>query len=122
MRDADEDGASSIVKAQAILERLRKRDLYKFVDEFIVPCNELDSNSYASLSNLQCSGSLSICSQEKSIQSHGPLYARYLVTCGQRHAELNGIVCVCSQEQTTMWSIPDVIQCMSAWICPEKLF
>lgn len=43
--DADEDGESSITKAQAILERLRKRDLYKLVDEFIVPCEDLERDT-----------------------------------------------------------------------------
>ncbi len=35
--DADEDGETSVKRAQAILKRLRKRDLYKFVDELLVP-------------------------------------------------------------------------------------
>lgn len=42
--DADEDGETSITNAQAILQRLRRRDLYKFVDEFIVPREELDAD------------------------------------------------------------------------------
>lgn len=42
--DADEDGESSIITAQHILQRLRRRDLYKFVDEFIVPREELDAD------------------------------------------------------------------------------
>ncbi|KAK9918697.1 hypothetical protein WJX75_006087 [Coccomyxa subellipsoidea] len=44
--DADEDGETSITNAQAILQRLRRRDLYKFVDEFIVPREELDADSW----------------------------------------------------------------------------
>ncbi|EIE24922.1 hypothetical protein COCSUDRAFT_14348 [Coccomyxa subellipsoidea C-169] len=39
------DGESSITTAQHILQRLRRRDLYKFVDEFIVPREELDADS-----------------------------------------------------------------------------
>ena len=35
--DADDGGETSVRKAQEILKRLRKRDLYKFVEEFLVP-------------------------------------------------------------------------------------
>lgn len=35
--DADDEGETSVRNAQAILKRLRKRDLYKFVEEFLVP-------------------------------------------------------------------------------------
>ena len=35
--DADDGGETSVRNAQAILKRLRKRDLYKFVEEFLVP-------------------------------------------------------------------------------------
>jgi hypothetical protein len=34
-----------MTKAQAIIQRLRRRDLYKFVDECIVPCDELEKDT-----------------------------------------------------------------------------
>ena len=45
--DADEEGDTSIKAAQGILQRLRRRDLYKFVDEFTVPREELDADRSA---------------------------------------------------------------------------
>ena len=42
-RDADADVAAAIAKSQALLSRLRRRDLYKFCDEFIVPAPEAAS-------------------------------------------------------------------------------
>ncbi|CAL8464238.1 g3773 [Coccomyxa elongata] len=44
--DADEEGDTSIKTSQGILQRLRRRDLYKFVDEFTVPREELDADSW----------------------------------------------------------------------------
>ena len=43
-KDADEEGGTSIRAAQHILERLRRRDLYKFVEDFVVPREVLDSD------------------------------------------------------------------------------
>lgn len=45
-KDADNDGETSMLAAQKILARLRRRDLYKFVDEFIVPREELDADRW----------------------------------------------------------------------------
>ena len=43
--DADDDGCTSVASAQAIIKRLRKRDLYKFVDEFLVPQADLSNGT-----------------------------------------------------------------------------
>ena len=43
--DADDDGSTSVRSAQAIIRRLRKRDLYKFVEEFLVPQCDLSNGT-----------------------------------------------------------------------------
>ncbi|CAK0787043.1 hypothetical protein CVIRNUC_010259 [Coccomyxa viridis] len=44
--DADDDGSTSVRSAQAIIKRLRKRDLYKFVEEFLVPQGDLRNGTW----------------------------------------------------------------------------
>lgn len=43
--DPGDDDDASVLRAQAILKRLRRRDLYKFVEEFLVPHDQLKNDS-----------------------------------------------------------------------------
>lgn len=47
LRDADEDGEGCMRQAQALVARLRRRDLYKIVGEFMVPGDILDAGMCA---------------------------------------------------------------------------
>lgn len=44
-RDEDDEGTISVRRAQAIIGRLKRRDLYKWVEEFLVPPADLTNST-----------------------------------------------------------------------------